>query len=279
MEKNLEYTKREKNALLLYQGCGLPWMQDEFYNYENAYRTFNLLMMEGKEGEYVRVCLENQRPTEYYIRRWEDTMEVLTDLFTLLCKYAVRQKLERRPRPNPLERGDRGVNFRLMEAAGGTFAFTSTSKERVLDTFLFGKEEPHILHITLGDGVPYLDLERFLEAEYTFDDEHEVLLPPMIPMTCSACRIEEYPYLGDVRHYDIRLEGFRKPAERVNEAAVCEFLRACAPEAAAGLADLVARRRFAEVFAREDHIYWQWKDAFRKLTLQRMCAIYETYFE
>ena len=278
-EKNMEYTQQERNALLLYQGCGVPSEIDAFYTQDSAYQTFNLLMMAGRQGEYVRVCKERQCPKALYIRRWEKTMEVLTDLFSLQCKYAIRQKLAGKPLPNPLERGDRGLNFRLMQEAGGSFAFTSTSKDQVQDTFLVGKEDPHILHITLGEGVPYLDYEEYLGAAYSFDDEREVLLPPMVPMTCNKIWTEEFPYLGAVRHCAVRLEGFQKPEEPVDEKALTEFLWANAEEAAAGMADLVRRKQEADIFAREDHIYWQWKEAFRKLTLQRMRAIYDTYFE
>jgi hypothetical protein len=276
--KNMEYSQREINALLLYQGCGVPGEVDAFYRQESAYRTFNLLMMAGKEGEYVRICVENQRPTELYIRRWEKTLEVLTDLFTMQCKYTIEQRMKGNALPNPLERGDRGVNFQLMQEAGGTFAFTSTSKDAVLDQFLSGKENPHVLHITLGEGVPYLDFEGFLGNAYSFSDEREVLLPPMVSMTCSPVRIVSHADLGTVSHYDLKLEGFKTVQASDDEQKLAEFLNAHAEGAAQGLADLVQSKQKAAVFAREDHIYWQWKAAFQKLTLQRMCAIYETYF-
>ena len=278
-DKKREFSRREINALLLYQGCGVPGEIDVYYKQQNAYRTLNLLMMAGKEGERVRVCVEKQRPTELYIRRWGKTLEVLTDIFTMLCKYAVEQKVRGKALPNPLERGDRGVNFRLMQEAGGTFAFTSTSKEEVLDLFLRGKENPHVLHITLGEGVPYLDFEAFLGYSYSFAEEREVLLPPMVPMTCGAARIVGHPDLGPIYHYDVKLEGFKAAEASVDEAELAAFLRANAEGAALGLADLVRRQKEADIFSQEDHIYWRWKEAFQKLTLQRMRAIYEEYYE
>lgn len=277
-EKKKIYSQREINALLLYQGCGVPGEIDVFYQQASAYRTFNLLMMAGKEGEHIRVCVEGQRPTELYIRRWEKTMEVLTDLFAIQCKYAVEQKENGKTLPNPLERGDRGVNFRLMQDADGTFAFTSTSKEKVLDLFLHGKENPHVLHINLGEGVPYLDFEDFLGNAYSFSEEREILLPPMVPMTLGYCWIVDHPDLGTIYHYDLKLEGFKTKGASVDEAQLDEFLKANAAGAAQGLADLVHRKKEADIFKREDHIYWRWKEAFQILTLQRMRAIYEAYF-
>ena len=277
-EKNMEYSRREINALLLYQGCGVPGEIDVFYQQHSAYKTFNLLMMAGKEGEHVRVCVEGQRPTELYVRRWEKTLEVLTDIFTMQCKYAIEQKNKGKPLPNPLERGDRGVNFRLMQEAGGTFAFTSTSKEEVLDLFLHGKENPHVLHITLGEGVPYLDFEGFLGNAYSFSEEREVLLPPMVPMSCGTCRIVGHPDLGPIYHYDLRLEGFKTTEAAVDEAELEAFLENNAEGAAQGMADLVRKKKEAVIFKQEDHIYWRWKEVFQKLTLQRMRAIYEQYF-
>ena len=264
-DKKLEYSRREINALLLYQGCGVPGEIDVFYQQHSAYRTFNLLMMAGKDGEHVRVCVENQRPTELYIRRWEKTLEVLTDIFTMQCKYAIEQKEKGKALPNPLERGDRSVNFRLMQEAGGTFAFTSTSKEEVL-------------HITLGEGVPYLDFEGFLGNAYSFSEEREVLLPPMVPMTCGAPRIVGHPDLGPIYHYDLKLAGFRSLEAAEDEAELAVFLETNAEEAAQGLADLVRKKKASVIFDQEDHIYWKWKEAFRQLTLQRMRAVYEVYY-
>ena len=277
-EIKMEYSQREINALLLYQGSGVPGEIDVFYQQHSAYRTFNLLMMPGKEGEYVRVCIEGQRPTDLYIRKWEKTLEVLTDLFTIQCKYAIEQKRQGKALPNPLERGDRGVNFQLMQKISGTYAFTSTSKDEVLNQFLHGKENPHVLHITLGEGVPYLDFEGFLGSAYSFSEEREVLLPPMVPMTCESSWIVCYPDIGPVHHYNLKLEGFKFPEALVDEEKLAEFLRANVERTAQGMSDLVRRKKDADIFRQEDHIYWRWKKAFQKLTLQRLCSIYEAYY-
>lgn len=275
---NREFTKQEVNAVLLYQGCGVPGEYDEFYHIENAYRAFNILMMEGQSGERVRICAEGQRPNSLTIRRWDKTLEILEQLFTVQCKFARNQAEAGKPLPNPLMRGDRKVNFDLMCAAGGTVAFTSTSKDAVLDDFLYGKQEPHVLHMTLGGQVPYLDFEEFFGSAYCFDNEREVLLPPMVKMDCSPCRMEEHPGIGPVPHYDITFTGFGADTEAVDETEVMAFLDENATDAADGLWNLVKKKLEADVWKDDDHIYWKWKEAFRKLTLQRMQKIYESFF-
>ena len=82
-------TNREFRAVKLYEGGKMPGETDEFYRQKSAYKTLNLLMMAGREGEYVRVCVEGQKPTGLFIRRWEDTLEALTDIFAVQCRCAL----------------------------------------------------------------------------------------------------------------------------------------------------------------------------------------------
>lgn len=274
----MEYTRQELSAVNFYQGCGVFTEQDPFYQQNSAYRTLNLLMMPGRDGERVRVCIEKQNPDSICIARWDKTLEVLCDLFTVLCKYASDRAQQGVPLPGPLARGDRGVNFELMRQGGGTIAFTSTSKAEVLADFLIGKQEPHVLHITLGGKVPYLDFEDFLREKYSFADEREVLLPPMVAMTCGECEIREHPQLGPIRHYHLTLEGFHPDGEMQDEQALTETLNIHAEAAAEGLRDLVKHRLDADILRDESHPYWTWKAAFRRLVLQRMQGIYGQYF-
>lgn len=276
--KDMPVSPREVNAIRLYEGCDIPGECDEFYKKGSAYQSFNLLMMEGSEGERVRVCVENQRPCSLYILRWEKTMEVLTDIYTVQCKYARLREMEGHCPPDPLERGDRKVNFDLMCAAGGTYAFTSTSKDEVRDFFLVKKEDPHVLHIALGPGVPYLDFEEFFGIHYDFSDEREVLLPPMVGMTYGPCRVRQHEGLGPVCHYDVRFAGITEAGKPEDAQALADFLEANAEAAAGGLDNLLRRKTDAEIFQNGSHVYWKWKEAFQKLTLQRMRAIYEAYY-
>lgn len=275
---DLTITNQEKNAVLLYQGCGVPGENDAFYHQNSAFSAINILMMEGQSGERVRICTERQTPDKISILRWEKTMEIMELLFTAQCKYTQQEAAVGKTLPAPLERGDRKVNFDLMCAAGSTVAFTSTRKGPVLDEFLMNKQDPHVLHITLQGQVPYLDFEGYLHDEYSFRDEREVLLPPMLKMTCGPCRMQHHPGLGDVPHYDITFTGFGADIEPVDEKETMAFLNDNASAAADTLADLVKNRLNATVWQDDGHIYWQWKTAYRKLALQRLTKIYEIYF-
>lgn len=271
-------TEREFKAVKVYEGGDLAGEQDEFYLQKSPYRTLNLLMMAGTEGEWVRVCVEGQKPNGLFIRRWEQTIQVLTDIFTVQCRCAASHKAAGKPLPHPLSRGDRGVNFRLMEAAGGTVAFTSTSEGQILDSFVAGKQEPHALHMTLSDGVPYLDFAEFLGKDYTYTHEREILLPPMVKMECGPCRIREHEGIGAVRHYEIRFTGMNICAERQDEEALTALLKELCQCAAEGLDDLADKGPDAAVFRDTEHPYWRWKAAFRQLTMQRIADIYHSFY-
>lgn len=65
----------------------MPGETDEFYRQRPPYKTLNLLMMAGSEGERVRVCLEEQH-NGLFIRRGEDTLHAMVDTFTV-CYRAV----------------------------------------------------------------------------------------------------------------------------------------------------------------------------------------------
>lgn len=271
-------TEREYRAVRLYEGGQLCGETDEFYLQRSPYRTLNLLMMAGREGEYVRVCVENQTPNALYIRRWEDTLQVLTDIFTVCCRCAVSRRAAGRPLPHPLSRGDRGVNFRLMEAAGGTFAFTSTTEGAMLDSFVKGKQDPHALHMTIAEGVPYLDFPEFLGPDYRYPDQREILLPPMVKMEHGPRTIREHDGIGPVSHYDIRFTGITDVRPQ-NEAELTAILSKLRDAAAGGLDDLARNRENAVIFRDDDHPYWQWKDAFRQLARQQMAEIYWSFYD
>lgn len=271
-------TDQEFRSVKLYEGGAMPGETDEFYRQKSPYKTLNLLMMAGREGERVRVCVEQQKPNGLFIRRWEDTLQALTDIFTVCCRCALRRKETYRPLPYPLSRGERGVNFRLMEAAGGTFAFTSTTNGEVLDSFVAGKQEPHALHMTIADGVPYLDMAEYLGEDYHYTDQREILLPPMVKMEHGPCRIAEHNGIGPVCHYNIRFTGMDIDFERQNEKNLIGILQELCSAAAEGLDDLAQTREAAAVFQDDNHPYWRWKKAFRLLVMQRMADIYRSYF-
>lgn len=213
-----------------------------------------------------------------FILRWEDTMQAMVDIFTVQCRCAQWQKNAGKPLPHPLSRGERGVNFRLMEEAGGTFAFTSTTHGAMRDSFVRKKQEPHALHMTITDGVPYLDLEEFLGDDYEYPEQREILLPPMVKMEHGPCWIEEHKDIGSVRHYDVRFTGVNMDFARQNEDGLIRTLNELREAAAAGLDDLAQCCEDAAVFRDESHPYWKWKEAFRLLTTQRMADVYRKYY-
>ena len=46
IKMKIDYTDQEKNAVLLYQGCGVPGDSDVFYQQSDAFQSFNLFLME-----------------------------------------------------------------------------------------------------------------------------------------------------------------------------------------------------------------------------------------
>ena len=133
--------------------------------------------------------------------------------------------------------------------------------------------------MTIADGVPYLDFQEFLGADYYYTDQREILLPPMVKMDCGPCRVVEHEGIGPVRHYDIRFTGVDTDCEHRDEGELTAVLNELHNAAADGLDNLTENREQAEVFRREDHPYWRWKEAFRQITMQRMAEIYREYYK
>ncbi len=256
----------EVDALLLYEGAGVPGKYGHFYGSPDAYQTLNLLLMPGLEGEQVRVCQEGQRPDSIYIREWKMTLEVLTDIFTAQCKFS---RWKGRPTV-PLYRGDRGVNFRLMESVGGTFAMTSSSTEGYQEKFLARKADPSVLEISLGEKVPYFDYLAFFADQYIFSEEKEVLLPPFMDMTFSPIPSGELPA------YRIHLEHFRKASEEADEYLLIQQLETLCHTAAKALEDFLEQQDMSCISG--SSCYLPWKEAFQKLCHLCMETVYNAYF-
>lgn len=278
IQERFEYSEREFLAVKLYEGGRMTEKQDEFYCQKSAYRTLNLLMMAGSEGERVRVCIEGQKPNSLFLRRWKQTVEVLTDIFAVSCRYAIHRACQGIALPFPLSRGEREVNFLLMKDVGSTFAFTSVTEGEWKESFIKLKHNPHVLHITLCERVPYLDFADFLGDAYYYTNQKEILLPPMIQMECGSCVVQEHKKIGLVCHYDIKLTGFCTEIVFMDEGELIECLESCVEEAVGGVVDLVRNGLDAKIFRDKEHLYWKWKSAFRQLTIQRMNRIYKEYY-
>lgn len=269
-------TDREVNALLLYEGCHVPGKYGDFYTLSKPYQTWNLLMMPGKIGEQVRVCVEGQTPHSLYIEEWKKTLSVLTDIFTAQCKYAIYRNPDGQELSAPLFRGDRAANFGLMEQCSGTFALTSASKGEFLTKFLKGKEEPHLLDISVDGDIPYFDYSDFFGEDYVYFDEQEVLLPPYIRMEVSELSDLELEEIGAVQHYKINLTGFDEIVVVASEVDMMAYLDENCQVSAMGLAELVRRREMDAL--PPEHPYWKWKETFQALCRLRMQDIHRAWF-
>lgn len=173
-------TDREIDSICLYVGSGVPGKVGRFYQIPNAYQTFNLLMMEGLEGERTRVCIEGQTPDPIYIRDWQRTLEVFTDIFHAQCRWRDAAVGQKAALPQPLYRADRKLNVERMRSLERTFAFTSVSKGGYIPSFAVGKQDPALVEITVGGNCPYLDLAAVLQDDYVYANEAELLFPPFV---------------------------------------------------------------------------------------------------
>lgn len=269
-------TDHEVNSLLLYLGSGVPGKYDRFYTCPDAYKTFNLLMMPGVEGEQIRVCIENQKPNSMYIREWKRTLDTIIDIFTAQCKYTVYRNVLGKPVPGPLYRADRSINFELMQETNATIALTSTAIGGYQKTFLQNKLNPHVLIIQLGQKVPYFDYEGFFQDQYVFSDEREVLLPPYIHMLAEKTYVDTVEGIGEVTHCEINLDKFHTKIIAEDEEELIDELDRYCEDAAQGFKKFVESKDLSVI--PENHPYRKWKEKFQ--TLCRLCMqnVYISYF-
>lgn len=278
----------EVNALLLYMGCGVPGRYERFYASTHAYQTFNLLMMKGQDGEKIRVCEEKQQPNGIFLEDWERSLETMEHIFTAQCKYARNKK----PLTDILYRSDRKLNYGMMEKRGTTYAMTSTSQGSYLPEFLVNKVEPHILCIRMTELIPYFDYEGFFGEEYIYADEREILLPPMISLTTK--QLSDVHLTAEdtnaaeltVPQYAVTLGRFRPDSmweedrsDKSDLNADLDFLKTNAGEAAAALDELAKTHDWkTSPLAEPEHVYWEWKRAYRRVLAERLKQIYSAEF-
>lgn len=254
-------------ALCLYQGSGDSVRPGLFYQISNAYQTFNLLMMEGLEGEKVRIGVEKQRPNGVYIRDWRRTLEIFKSVFRAQCKYYRNM----RELPGELKRCDRGINTKMMLEKNRTIAFTSTSKKAFLEQFARGKEENTYLLCTLAERVPMADYQAILGDDYAFIEEAEVLLPPFLG-------ILDYHQKSET-DYDITFGHMAFSEMKDEDRAALETMLDNNREAAA---ETLERFRDEPETAKNAEpskyaAYRNWKDAFRSLVTRELYGIWMEY--
>lgn len=281
-------TDHEVNSLLLYMGCGVPGKYGAFYSSSRAYQTFNLLMMQGNEGEQIRVCGEQQKPNGIFLREWERSLETMADIFRAQCKYA----RENPPVEDVLFRSDRKLNFDLMCDRGATYAMTSTSQGSYLPEFLVDKVEPHILSLKMTKPIPFFDYEGFFGEEYVYADEREILLPPMVSAVEKWRRDFILPVKKDkkntgklVRWYDVTLSDFAPDSMWEEDQSASDdksdraYLKAHAEEAADALDNLAQKHVWkTSPLAEPEHVYWEWKKAYRRVLGRRLKDIFSQEF-
>ena len=273
--------EHEITALCLYAGGGVG-NAGFFYQCRNAYQTFNLLMMEGFEGEEVRVLQEGQKPYGHYILEWQHTLEVMTDILTAQYKFMEYDR-KNGPVKYTLRRVDRRVNFDMMCRRNETFAFTSTSKAGYLQGLARPKKDLVLLEVKLTCPVPFVDYERLLERAYVYSDEQEVLLPPFL----EVLGVREKPLSPRERtlfpdreqvipRYEVTLGGFFSKELRTaetdgtgprgketDELELIEWLEANKQAAADVLDQLRGKVPPSED---EKRVYLNWKARFQQLT-------------
>lgn len=283
-----DITDHEVNSLLLYMGCGVPGKYGAFYSSSRAYQTLNLLMMEGNQGEQIRVCEEKQKPNGIFLLEWKRSLRTMEDIFCAQCKYA---------RQNPvvedvLFRSDRQLNFKMMTDRNATYAMTSTSQGSYLPEFLMDKVEPRVLSLKMTKPIPYFDYEGFFGEEYVYAEEREILLPPMVSLTEKWRRdfilqLERDGNLTSklVRWYDVALDSFdadsmwEEDKSKADDQSDRNYLKAHAKEAAKALDDLAKTHDWkASPLADDTHVYWEWKRAYRRVLGRRLREIYLTEF-
>lgn len=275
-------TDKEIDSICLYGGSSIPGKPGRFYQLQNAYQTFNLLMMDGLDGERVRVCMEKQNPDAVYIQDWRRTLEVFTDIFHAQCCYReFAQQAKIRP-PARLYRTDRRLNVEQMDNLRQTFAFTSISKEGYLSDFALGKKDPALLQVKIDEECPYLDMAAVLKDDYVYTREAEILLPPFVQAeVCNGkClteeQLNEYGLVNDtpVLFYQVLFGGFCGEKSEGDPYVLIQRLDRNRNSAAKVL-EMIRKNRSLDGFADEElECYKDWKRSFSQLVHTCFCQIW-----
>lgn len=254
-------------ALCLYQGSGDSVRPGLFYQIPNAYQTFNLLMMEGLEGEKVRIGVEKQHPNCVYILDWRRTLGIFKSVFTAQCKYYKSMH----EWPEDLKRCDRCINTKMMLDKRRTIAFTSTSKRAFLKEFARGKEENTYLLCKLTRPVPIADFQEILDDDYAFVEEAEVLLPPFLGIERSTQTAE--------KDYTIVFSHMTIPEVQEEDGAALEAILDNNREVAAKALDCFRDEPGTALTAEpcKYAAYLDWKKAFQKLVMWELYGIWKEY--
>lgn len=244
-------------------------------------------MMEGLDGENIRICTEMQSPNGIYIREWQRTLEVFTDIFHAQCRYYSYAAARDKP-SIPLIQGyrvDRKLNVDMMQNQCRTFAFTSISKNQYLSEIAKGKKDLVLLKVTADGVFPYVDFADILKENYVYAQEAEILLPPFLDtdVNISSAPLSEtentlHGLNGSIPvcQYDVHFHGFHCEDIGRDPYILIENLERNKETAADTLESICAQRKIVGLPERELQCYLDWKENFRFLVQKCFYTIWES---
>lgn len=164
---------REKSGGVMIYG---EYSRDKLWGDENAYRTLNALLFDGYENEKERIQKENRQLNPVFIERLEDTLEIYTGIFSLMCENRnVDSSIK------SVKRVDRLASLNAY-TQGKTGSFVSCTKGDYQEEFS-DKNQVILLEIEASLQSPYIDIQQLVsEKEYSNYSEQEVLFPPFLPL-------------------------------------------------------------------------------------------------
>lgn len=218
------YRLRQIDALRLYGGDAREResdgriggrSRDALYGDQDAYRTLNALLFEGRKNEQERIWEERHKLNPDFLKRIEKTIQIYIDIFKLM-------KEERSHFTNNMigKRIDRASSVAYYED-GFTHSFFSSSK-RGYDPEFSKKNGIVLIETEITSNIPFIDYEKILNwDEFKNWEEREILLPPFLsivmkkmPLTAAETKgikdINGKPPLGKYRLKAIDFPDYRK---------------------------------------------------------------------
>ena len=171
------FNEDEYKALRYYEGDTEG--NDPFWSDPKAYLTLNSLLYPGIRNETAR-CAEGKKLNPAIAADPVRLLKVYRCLVSAL--YKGRKDTERK-----VFRVERWSDHLAQRDAGMTLSFTSTSTAGFLDAYR-DRIGIALLEIIIAPDVPALDFAEAL-PHYAKAEEHEILLPPYLPLTYQVTEI------------------------------------------------------------------------------------------
>ncbi len=166
------FTKEEIRAVRYYIGDVRNLPEDGFWNDPKAYCLLNALFFPGIATETARLA----EGKILNLRILEDVPRLSTlfrNLFSVFRKSAAEQEYS-------VCRVERFSDYLMMQSAGKTVSFTSTSKNGFLPAYQ-DRCGIALLRFAIPPGTPCIDMQKFF-SHYAKSAEAEILLPPGLPL-------------------------------------------------------------------------------------------------